>query len=196
MSTPTSMFTTLLALSSALGLALTPGCENRVDFEAPAVGEEVGRQYLEAPGVEFLTAVNCAGGPACVPVSERWRGRCEALPRVIAEAGALSGSKVADIRHGQPEFAVNAVCARLVRPAWRLLLHVRNAPGRAQSEVTLVALDAAGTEIGRSVQTVLPGTGFTPLEVQVADDRISSFVLWGMRDAGLAIDDLTFFEHT
>jgi hypothetical protein len=198
MSTGTSAFTHILALASAMGLALTPTCEGNVDFEALNVGEQVARQYADAPGIEFMTNARCVGapGPECVPVTEGWRNRCEQLPTVIAEPGAHSGSKAANINHGALEFRVNAVCGRLSRPARRLRLHVRNAPQGGHASVMLAVLDAAGAEIGQTVRAVPGGTGYTPMEIRVPGDRIYSFVLWGPRDAVLAIDDVSFEQES
>jgi hypothetical protein len=176
MSTLTSTFTPLLTLASALGLALAPTCTNTVNFDGLDAGVVVGKQYA---GVEFTRGTGCP-----------------ALPRVVTEPGARSGSNVASIRGGSDGLIINSVCGRLRHPASWLQVYVRNAPGLSGSPVTLVARDAAGAELGASTQTVWGGTGFSLLEVKLPDDRITSFMLIAGPAADLAIDDVTIHDHS
>jgi hypothetical protein len=181
----------------AVAVALTAACDggtgpssvaSTIDFDGVTAGEQLSGQYAVLPGVEFVTiAAGC--GKEC-PAPERWRLPCLALPTVTQDAAARSLPHVASIQWGSRDFVYNAACGRLAKPARRLQLQVRNA-GTKADEVTLIGVDASGTEIGRAASTVSPGTGFAALEVSLADDRISGFALWGPgATMNLTIDDL------
>lgn len=149
-----------LRATAALGLLTAPTCTSTVDFDGVPAGEQLSGQYSVLPGVEFITVD--AGCGTDRPAPERWRLPCRSLPTVIRDAAARSRPHVANVRWGSREFVYNAACGRLVRPARRLRLQVRNAAPRAH-EVTLIGVDASGTEVGRSVRAVSPGTGFVAL---------------------------------
>jgi hypothetical protein len=176
MSTRTSPFTTLLALASALGLAVAPTCTNTINFDGLDAGVVVEKQYA---GVEFTRGTGC-------PV----------LPRVVADPGARSGSNVGAIRGNSGESSFNSACGRLLQPASWVQIYVRNAPGLTGVPVALIAKDAAGAQVATTSQTVWGGTGFTLLEVKLPDDRIASFMLVAGPQADLVIDDVTIHDHS
>lgn len=194
MSTLTRMFTHLLPLASALGLAVCGGrtglplppprspVTTVITFDSLAVGTSVDRQYV-AQGVEFVRGplFDGFGASHVLPwASDGWGG--ETRNRLVI---------IRPVRFGDPDAdKPNLMWGTLRFPTQRVNVRVRNA-GPSPVEVQLVVRDNQGTMRADAKWIPVNHGVSTPLQVKMDSPGLTQFVVFAAQRGVIAVDDVT-----